>query len=139
MRNRFLQEIGNKLKKLRKQIGCDRKGMAARLQVTPSAYYKNECGINFPSMNILKLLSDNSKISMDWFFFNKGSMYLEEKSKKETDLEQAVKKLTAELEQTEEKLTAEWDKERKKLEEACKKQGEVVPEPEKTTGADRKR
>lgn len=115
MTSKMLQDIGIKLKKLRKQIGGDRKEMAARLKISPSTYYKNECGLNFPSMHTLKLLSDNFKISMDWFIFNKDSMLFEEKAKREVELEEAVQKLTAEL-----------DRERKNLEEVCGKQEEEL-------------
>jgi hypothetical protein len=36
---------------------------------------------------------------MDWLIFNKGPMYNKEKEKREMELEQRVKDLTAELEQ----------------------------------------
>ena len=82
MQKKMLQEVSERLKKTRKQIGCDRKTMAAHLGVTPSAYCKNESGIYLPSLNSLLRLVDTFKISIDWLLFNKGTMYYDEKAKK---------------------------------------------------------
>ena len=115
MREKVLKEVAAKLKKIREQMGCDQKQMAARLGVTLSAYYKNEYGQYLPSLSSLSRLVEDYKISVDWLFFNKGSMYYEEKGKKERELEETVKKLTSELEQERRNLAEKsraWDQER---------------------------
>jgi transcriptional regulator with XRE-family HTH domain len=122
MRKKILPQVAARLKKIRRQIGCDKKEMAARLGVTTSGYYKNEHGETLPSVSSLKRLSDDFNISMDWFFFNKGPMHYEEKAKKEMELEQEVKKLNAELNQ-----------ERKNLQAECKKRDEELKKHQEKT------
>ena len=99
MRKKILQQVAVKLKKIRREAGLDKKAMAARLGITPGAYYKNEYGDSLPSLSSMKYLVDNYDISLDWLFFNKGPMHYEEKGKMERELEQEVKRLTAELDQ----------------------------------------
>ncbi|MGD2085965.1 MAG: helix-turn-helix domain-containing protein [Candidatus Aminicenantes bacterium] len=114
MRKKILQQVAVKLRKIRQQAGLDRKEMAARLGITPGAYYKNEYGDALPSLRSMKYLADNYNISLDWLVFNKGPMLYEEKGKKERELEQEVKRLTAELDQECKKREEELKKYREK-------------------------
>jgi len=85
--------VALRLKAIREQIGCTPVQMAARLGITPGAYNKNETGRNFPFRNTLKRLAEDFNISMDWLFFNKGSMYYSEKGQREKELDEKQKEL----------------------------------------------
>ena len=130
MTKKLLPEVAARLKKIRQQIGCDKKEMAARLGITTSGYYKNEHGETLPSVSSLKRLSDDFNISMDWLFFNKGPMHYEEKAKKEMELDQEVKNLNAELNQERQDLQAECQKRDEELTKLQEKTGFIESRPE---------
>jgi transcriptional regulator with XRE-family HTH domain len=113
-----LQVIGARLKKAREGAGYNRKQMAASMGITPSAYSKNEHGLNFPGIASLRRLSEKNDISMDWLLFNKGAMYHKENEKQKKELEKAVEALTKEVDRLKHELETErkgqkagvWDK-----------------------------
>jgi transcriptional regulator with XRE-family HTH domain len=111
----MLKAAGVRLKKLRKHVNCDKKQMASRLGIVTNTYYKNESGLNLPSLTTLKRLVDDFDLSMDWLLFGRGSMFFKEKAQKEKELEQAVKELNTQL-----------DRERKNHETECKKKEEEL-------------
>lgn len=102
-----LQAIGARLKKVREGVGYNRKQMAARMGVTPSAYSKNEHGLHFPSIASLHRLSEKNDISMDWLLFEKGVMYYRENEKQKKELEKAVEALTKEVDRLKHELETE--------------------------------
>ncbi|UCH94398.1 MAG: helix-turn-helix domain-containing protein [Candidatus Aminicenantes bacterium] len=78
-RGNLIRDVGQRLKKLRKQLDYPANEMASRLGLRISSYYKNESGDTIPGLITLHRLQKDFNISMDWFLFNKGSMYYEEK------------------------------------------------------------
>lgn len=78
-RGDLIQDVGQRLKKLRKQLDYSANEMAGRLGVQVASYYKNESGDTIPGLISLHRLQKDFNISMDWFLFNKGPMYYEEK------------------------------------------------------------
>jgi transcriptional regulator with XRE-family HTH domain len=60
------------------------------------AYSKNENGLNLPGFNTLYRLSDHYGISMDWLFFNKGSMDFKKNEARLKELENTVTLLKGE-------------------------------------------
>ena len=115
MRLEILKPVGARLKKLRKHLNFDMKQMASRLGIVTNTYYKNENGLNLPSLIILKRLADDFDLSMDWLLFGKEPMFYKEKAQKEMELEHAVKELNTQL-----------DLERKNHEVECKKKEEEL-------------
>jgi transcriptional regulator with XRE-family HTH domain len=75
----LLQEIGKRLRRLRKDLNYSLEVMSRKLGVSKSGYYKNEGGITFPQLNTLHLLFYDFNISLDWLIFNQGPMYYKEK------------------------------------------------------------
>jgi transcriptional regulator with XRE-family HTH domain len=75
----MLQEIGKRLRRVRKNLNYSLEEMAGKLGVSKSGYYKNEGGITFPQLNTLHLLFHDFNISLDWLIFNQGPMYYKEK------------------------------------------------------------
>lgn len=75
----LLQGAGLRLRKVREDLRFSRPEMAARLGIKPVGYYKNENGETFPSLRSLGRLQKDFNISMDWFIFNRGPMYFNEK------------------------------------------------------------
>ncbi|MGD2090445.1 MAG: helix-turn-helix transcriptional regulator [Candidatus Aminicenantes bacterium] len=94
----FSQEVGRQLKMLRRQLGYSRTEMAEQFGISNNALGKNENGESFPNVQTLHRLASQFDISMDWFLFNKGSMYYKEKKTTE-ELEKEVARLQKELEQ----------------------------------------
>ncbi|NIM16550.1 MAG: helix-turn-helix domain-containing protein [Candidatus Aminicenantes bacterium] len=124
----ILKAVAIRLKKVREQLGYSPKEMAFRLKITPGAYNKNEKGTNFPWLDTQRRLLEDFDISMDWFLFNKGTMFFKEKDvrEREKELEQAVEELKRQLEEEHK----EHEADRKKLEEECKKLEKAVQENE---------
>lgn len=75
----LLQGAGLRLREIREQLRLSRVEMAARMGIKPNSYYKNENGETFPSLRSLSLLQKDFDISMDWFIFNKGTIFFKEK------------------------------------------------------------
>jgi transcriptional regulator with XRE-family HTH domain len=115
MRLEILKPVGARLKKLRKHLNFDMKQMASRLGIVTNTYYKNENGLNLPSLIILKRLVDDFDLSMDWLLFGRGPMFFKEKAQKEMELEHAMKELNTQM-----------DRERKNHEVECKKKEEEL-------------
>jgi len=84
----ILRKTGVRLRKVRGQLGYTRSEMAARLGITVNGYRKNESGECFPNPQSLFRLSSEYDVSMDWLYFNKGTMYHKEMKRLE-DLEKA--------------------------------------------------
>lgn len=75
----LLQGAGLRLRKIREQLRLSRVEMATRMGIKPVGYYKNENGETFPSLRSLARLQKDFDISMDWFIFNKGTMFFKER------------------------------------------------------------
>ncbi|MCP5108293.1 MAG: helix-turn-helix transcriptional regulator [bacterium] len=86
------RSIGQRLNKIRKIGGFSRHEMASQLGVTENGYGKNETGLHIPGLKQLQVLSKRFNISMDWFLFEMGAMYLKERAegKKEAEAESAA-------------------------------------------------
>ena len=70
---------GQRLRLIRKQFQLTREEMSARLGIKIKSYYKNENNETLPSFKSLHRLQKDFDVSMDWFIFNKGPMFLKEK------------------------------------------------------------
>ncbi len=75
-RGKIITNVGNRLLKLRGQLALSPGEMAARLGVSRSSYYKNENGETLPGMISIFRLHKDLKLSIDWFLFGIGGMYL---------------------------------------------------------------
>ena len=75
----LLQGAGLRLRKIREQLQLSRVEMATRMGIKPVGYYKNENGETFPRLSSLARLEKDFDISMDWFMFNKGTMFFKDK------------------------------------------------------------
>ncbi|MCP4220972.1 MAG: helix-turn-helix transcriptional regulator [bacterium] len=72
---------GNRLKQIRESRGWNRRQLSEAMEVSPSAYTKNESGVTFPSMRSLRSLFNKLSISMNWFFFGRGPVHFKEEEK----------------------------------------------------------
>jgi transcriptional regulator with XRE-family HTH domain len=115
MRLEILKPVGARLKKLRKHLNFDMKQMASRLGIVTNTYYKNENGLNLPSLIILKRLVDDFDLSMDWLLFGRGPMFFKEKAQKEMELEHAMKELNTQLDRERKNHEAEYKKKEEEL------------------------
>jgi transcriptional regulator with XRE-family HTH domain len=78
-RARLLQEIGRRLRGLRKQLNYSLEEMAGKMGRSKSGYFKNENGITLPGLATMHRLQEDFDISMDWLIFNKGPVHYQEK------------------------------------------------------------
>lgn len=79
-RSKLVEQIGERLRGLRKQIDFSTNEMARRVGLSRSGYYKQESGRSLPRLETLNTLQQEYDISMDWLFFNKGPVRFREKS-----------------------------------------------------------
>jgi transcriptional regulator with XRE-family HTH domain len=106
----ILKEISLRFQGIRKHLGCSRKELADSLKISIGAYNKNESGLNLPGLNSLYRLSEHYGISMDWLFFNKGSMDFKKNEARLKELENTVALLKGEAAKTvEEKASVMLD------------------------------
>jgi transcriptional regulator with XRE-family HTH domain len=78
-RKESLQEIGKRLRRVRKQLNYSLERMAGKLGISQSGYYKNEGRITLPRLNTLYRLFNDFDISLDWLLFDQGPMHYKEK------------------------------------------------------------
>lgn len=123
-----IKDAGKRLEEFRKGLEYSRPQMAAYLGLKLNAYYKNETGIAFPSLDTLYQLTTKNNLSMDWFFFNRGPMHYDEKEKT-GEIEELKKQLAQEqkklLELEEEKQVMQAAEKQKEKEAA---QADIKPE-----------
>ncbi|NIM17439.1 MAG: helix-turn-helix domain-containing protein [Candidatus Aminicenantes bacterium] len=79
----FMQNLGRRLRTIRRQLNYNQQEMASALGLKRSGYFKNEEGETFPGVSTLFRLQKNYDISMDWLIFNKGPMVFKEKQQEE--------------------------------------------------------
>ncbi len=102
----ILKEMSLRFREIRKHLGCSRKELALGLNISIDAYYKNENGFNLPGFMTLYRLSEHYGISMDWLFFNKGSMDFKKNEARLKELENTVVLLKGEAAKAEEEKAA---------------------------------
>jgi transcriptional regulator with XRE-family HTH domain len=73
------QNIGGRLKKIRKHLDLSKLEMAGRMGLSYEGYFKNESGVTLPGGATLNALQKNYNISMDWLLFEKGPMLFNDK------------------------------------------------------------
>ncbi|MCU0289386.1 MAG: helix-turn-helix domain-containing protein [Acidobacteria bacterium] len=124
----MIKDTGKRLEEFRKGLEYDRVEMAAYLGLKLSAYYKNEKGVVFPNLGTLHQLATKNNLSMDWFFFNKGPMYYDDKEKiKETgELRKQLAQAQQSLMELEREIQVMKEMEKQKEKEAT--QGDKKPE-----------
>ncbi|MCP5048762.1 MAG: helix-turn-helix domain-containing protein [bacterium] len=131
-KRKFKRAIGERLRDLREEWRLDRPGMAKRLGVTANAYGKNENGETTPNPPTLLKLLEEFNISMDWFLFEKGPKFHDEKKGIEDmkkKLVEPLEKETAHLKEELEATTIQKEKAEKELAEIKSKWGNnPVPE-----------
>lgn len=96
----ILKEMALRFLSIRKHFGYSRKEFAQGLNVSIGAYGKNENALNLPGLNSLYRLSEHYGISMDWLFFNKGSMDFKKNEARLKELENTVALLKREAAKT---------------------------------------
>ncbi len=70
-----MKNLGLRLKKIRKQIGCSQDEFAAKLGVTKQAISNIENSKSAPSVNILSKLALDYNINLNYLIIGKGSVY----------------------------------------------------------------
>jgi transcriptional regulator with XRE-family HTH domain len=88
---------GDRIKKVREMLGYSKKQMAGYLELSLSAYYKNEGSEAYPHIETLYRLAKDHDISLDWFIMGRGTMFCKDKPGLE-EMEKKLEELTKELE-----------------------------------------
>ena len=84
-----LIEIGQRVKKIRLQLGLSQKEMAGELQV-PNSYLSDiECGKGNPGHLLFFKLTTRFDVSLDYLFHGSGETFLNSQTKKEAKEETA--------------------------------------------------
>jgi transcriptional regulator with XRE-family HTH domain len=84
-----LIEIGQRIKKIRLQLGLRQKEMAGQLQV-PNSYLSDiECGKGNPGHLLFFKLTTQFNVSLDYLFHGSGETFLNTQSQKESKKETA--------------------------------------------------
>lgn len=94
--NDLLPGAGERIKKVRQMLGYSKKQMAGYLELSLSAYYKNEASEAFPRIETLYRLAKDHDISLDWFMLGKGTMLCKDKPGLE-EMENKIEELKKEL------------------------------------------
>lgn len=100
-RKKLVQEISQKIKKIRDMLRLTTDTMATRMGVSRSSYNKYEYGDAFPSPIGLKILANDFNISLDWLIADKGPIIYKEKTELTStmsDVNSDVKSLLADME-----------------------------------------
>jgi SOS-response transcriptional repressor LexA len=71
-----LREIGQRIKKVRKELGLTQEEMAKKLGISRDSIVKYERGDNIPSQKFLKLLKYELEVNPEWILRGKGEMFL---------------------------------------------------------------
>jgi len=74
-KKKLRKDLGARLCHLRESLELSRNKMAGLLNVTRSAFQRNEEGRWFPEYTTSLKLSEVFNVSMDWILANKGPMY----------------------------------------------------------------
>ncbi|NIM16148.1 MAG: helix-turn-helix domain-containing protein [Candidatus Aminicenantes bacterium] len=74
------KEMAYKLRKIRQTLNVSNSVMAAKLRIGRSTYNRNEEGQTLPGTLTLFRLGNYFNISLDWFVFNRGSMFYQEQA-----------------------------------------------------------
>jgi transcriptional regulator with XRE-family HTH domain len=93
------KNAARRLRVLREKLRLNRIGMSRRLGVDKGSYTRNEDGDTFPGLKSLITMHEQWNVSMDWFMFGKGSMYLKDYDAEVARANSRVKELEEELEQ----------------------------------------
>jgi len=74
-KRRLLQEIGSRLRQVRKALRLSQQELAEKFGYARATYVKNESGFTFPGVMAFHTLGNMYEISLDWLICNKGTMY----------------------------------------------------------------
>ncbi|NIM10991.1 MAG: helix-turn-helix domain-containing protein [Candidatus Aminicenantes bacterium] len=91
-RAKIVNEIGLRLRKIRKSLNYTQEKMGSFLGVARPSYDRYERGEVFPGPIALTVLSNTFKVSLDWLIANKGSMIYSEKVEPEENVQQPEEK-----------------------------------------------
>lgn len=67
--------VGNRLKKIRKQKGLTQQALGEILNVSKQAVANIECGHSNPSLELIGKLIENLNINSNWLIIGKGEMF----------------------------------------------------------------
>jgi transcriptional regulator with XRE-family HTH domain len=78
-------EFGERLRQIRHHFGYSQDRMAELMSLSKITYAKNERGVSLPSLQTLFVLNSQFGISVEWFLFNQGAMFLKDRDMKKTE------------------------------------------------------
>jgi transcriptional regulator with XRE-family HTH domain len=76
---RLMRELGQRLRKLRKELGFLQGEFARLLGIGKTSYAKYENGESFPRVPFLQGIGAAYDVSLDWLLLQKGAMFRKEK------------------------------------------------------------
>ncbi|MCP4217524.1 MAG: helix-turn-helix transcriptional regulator, partial [bacterium] len=85
----YKESVGRRLELLRDTQGLSPGAMAARMNISLWAYRQQKNGIHLPSLAGLRTLVKEHKLSLDWLYTGRGSMFFR-------DIDQEKKQATEE-------------------------------------------
>ena len=77
-----LTEIGERIKKVRKELGLTQEDMAKKLGISRESIVKYERGDIMPSQKFLKLLKYELEVNPNWILTGEGEMFLNDEKEK---------------------------------------------------------
>ncbi len=80
-RNELVNEIADKLKKIRASLNYSRVRMARAIRAGQTTYNRNESGDTSPNLMNLYEIATTFGVSLDWLICNRGKMNYQEKEK----------------------------------------------------------
>lgn len=70
-----MKNLGLRLKKIRKQVGCSQDEFAQKLGITKQAISNIENSKSTPSVNVLSKLALDYNVNLNYLIIGKGSVY----------------------------------------------------------------
>ncbi|MBQ2984036.1 MAG: helix-turn-helix transcriptional regulator [Candidatus Gastranaerophilales bacterium] len=70
-----MKNLGLRLKKIRKQVGCSQDEFAQKLGITKQAISNIENSKSAPSVNVLSKLALDYNVNLNYLIIGKGSIY----------------------------------------------------------------
>jgi transcriptional regulator with XRE-family HTH domain len=77
-KTRLLENMGKRIRQLRKTLGFTQDAFAAILKVSKPAYVRYEYGKRFPPLKVIQFLYKKYRVDNNWLVTGEGEMFLKE-------------------------------------------------------------
>ncbi|NIM14738.1 MAG: helix-turn-helix domain-containing protein [Candidatus Aminicenantes bacterium] len=77
-KTRLLENIGTRMRQLRKTLGFTQDTFASILKISKPAYVRYEYGKRFPPVHVIQFLYKKYKVDNNWVVTGEGEMFLKE-------------------------------------------------------------